>query len=623
MKSGYTGKILRVNLDDGKFKDEKIPEETMRKFVGGFGLGLSIAYKECLPGLDPLDPDIPLVFTVGPLTATRAPSPTNTTITSINTDTGFTAGRSHSHGWFGIYLKKSGYDGIVIRGASESPVYMWINDGKIEIRDAKKFWGTYTHKAEDLIKEDVGNSKACVAAIGPGGENLVHGAIIQNDKHHSFSHSGFGTLMGSKKLKAIVTYGTKEVPVKDPERLKEIAKEWTKSLVNCEMGKFWIDGGKNAAGRHKVYEYDKRIGVISAKNFLKVSPPEWLDDCEDVAEISSRPCPGCPLGCSYQVKIIKGPYKGQIFTPGGGGENMEGPASMTGIYDTARIYYLVELEDNLGVEAGSIGCAMGLAFECFEKGLITKEDVGFELKWGDVEAVERLMKMIAYREGFGNILAEGAMRAADIIGGEAPNFVAHVKGGHMSHHDWRATWGVFFGQLISGASGWPAPGVTAFTTEPSLGYTEFQDPLTPEGKPEASRKTGMLKYWCDSDGVCWNAQWGVPNLLEYSTQAVSAVTGWDISKEEALTIGERVMNLERVFNVRHGLTPYDDIENIGPRLLEAPREGPAKGKSIKPYLRGMVREYYHLMGWDEKTGKPLRKTLIRLGLEEQIKDVWG
>jgi len=618
------GKILRVNLSKEKIFVERLPDEsTMRKFIGGWGLGLKILYDECPPGVNPWDPENPLIFMTGPLTGTIAPSPTNTTAVSINSGTGYTAGRSHSHGWFGPYLRFNGYYGIVINGAAKAPVYLWIHDGKAEIRDAEKFWGKDTHETEDLVKGDIKTPKASVAAIGPAGENLCDEALIENDKNHSFSHSGMGGVMGSKKLKAIAVHGTGKVPVVDQDKLKKAVDPWRKSLIECEMGKFWIIGGKDAKGRKTVYEYDEKIGVLSAKNFMEVSPPEWLDDIEEVAEVIKRPCFGCPLGCSYDVKILKGPYKGSVFTPGGGGENMEGAASSVGIYDTARIYYLVELMDKLGFETGFIGSVMGLAIECYEKGLITKEDTGgLELKWNDAGVAEKLMRMTANREEIGNILAMGPKRAAEIIGGDAPKFAVHIKGAGMNWHDWRNSWGILFGQIVGGGSGWPAPGVTSFTTEPDIGYTEFQNPFTPQGKPEAARKTGMLKFWKDSIGVCWNATWGVPGSLEYTTQAVSAVTGWELTSDETLLVGERAMNLERVFNIRHGFTSTSDFD-IGPRLLEPPPGGPGKGKTIASFLKGMIMEYYRLMGWDENTGKPWRSTLKRLGLEEYIEDIWG
>ncbi len=628
VKGGYSGKILRVDLDSGKMVDEPLPDEKiLRKYIGGWGLGLYYYSREYEPGRDMRDPQTPFILMTGPLTGTKTPSATNSTVVTLNTETGYTTGRSHSHGAFGRNLKAAGYDGLIIKGCSDKPVYLWVEDGKAELRDAKDILGLDTHETEDAIKKEMDKERlwqASVAAIGPAGENLCHGALIQNDKNHSFSHSGTGAVLGAKKVKAIGVSGTAKVAVNDPDALKEISKNWREDLLGSEMGQFWVKGGTDAAGRHAVWEYDKAESLISARNFQNVSPPDWIDDIEDIAVITKKACPGCPLGCAYDVEITKGPFKGMKFTPSGGGENMEGSASMLGVYDTARVYLLTETNDRMGFEAGSMGVTIGVAIEAYEKGLLTKEDTGgIELHWGDEKLGEKMIRMAAHREGpLGELLALGGPNLAKRIGKGAEKLVAHVKGGSMNHHDWRSSWGVFFGQIVSSGSGWPAPGVTNFTTEPSAGYDSFQDPLTPDGKPLASRKTGMLKFYNDCVGTCWSALWGVPKSIEHTTKALFAVTGWDFSPEEAFLVGERMMNLERVCNVRNGLTKEDDFD-IGPRLLEPPTEGRAKGKSIKSYLPGMIDEYYEHMGWDLKTGKPLRRTLERLDLEEYIPLSWG
>lgn len=628
IKGGYCGKILRIDLTTGNIKDELLPsEDVLRKYLGCWGLALFYYSREYKPGWGFKDPRTPLIFMTGPFTGTRLPSPTNTTIVTLNAETGYTTGRSHSHGAWGQHLKAAGYDGLIITGRSEKPVYVWISDGEANIYDAKNFIGLDTHKTEDAIKSERGIEKsrnASVAAIGPAGENCCHGALIQNDKNHSFSHSGVGTVMGAKNIKAIGVAGSNKVHVFDEETVKNLAKEWREDLLACEMGDFWYRGGKDTAGRHSVWEYDKRESLISARNFQTVSPAAWIDDIEDVAVVKKRACPGCPMGCSYDIEITKGPFAGTVFTPGGGGENMEGSAASVGVYDTARVYYLTETADKLGFEAGSIGTAMSLAIEAFERGLLTKEDTGgIALTWGDEKLAAEMMRMAAQKQGpLGELLSLGAARMAKKIGHGAEELVVHVKGGAISNHDWRASWGILFGQIVSSASGWPAPGATSFTTEPSVGYGEFQDPLTPEGKPLASRKTGMLKFYNDCTGSCWNSLWGVPKSLNHSMMAVRAVTGWeDFDEEEALLLGERMMNLERVCNIRNGLTKEDDF-NIGPRLLEPPKEGRAKGLTIKPFLPAMIDEYYELMGWDVKTGKPLRGTLEKLQLEEFINFLW-
>lgn len=328
IQGGYCGKVIRVDLGTGTVTHESLPKgDTLRKFIGCWGLGLYYFSREYKPGCSIRDPRTPVIFMTGPLTGTRAVSSTNTTAVTLNAETEFTTGRSHSHGSFGRFLKAAGFDGIIVKGVAKQPVYLWVSDGHAEIRDARGIWGLDSHDTEEAIKNELGiddPQKASVAAIGPAGENVVPGALVQNDKHHSFSHSGVGTVMGAKKLKAIGVTGTGKVAVADEEALTRSATAWRENLVNCDMGRFWIIGGQDAAGRHAVWEYDKRESLISAKNFQKVSPPEWLDDIEEIAVVRKRACPGCPLGCSYEVEITRGPYAGKVYTPSGGGENMEG-----------------------------------------------------------------------------------------------------------------------------------------------------------------------------------------------------------------------------------------------------------------------------------------------------------
>jgi aldehyde:ferredoxin oxidoreductase len=293
-----------------------------------------------------------------------------------------------------------------------------------------------------------------------------------------------------------------------------------------------------------------------------------------------------------------------------------------GVYEPSSIIYLTDICDKLGFDSSTVGCKVALAIECYEKGLLTKENTdGLELRWGDAKLVETLYRKAANKEGWlGKVLALPPLQCAEMIGGDAPNYLVHIKGSGMNLHDWRAMWGALFGQVVGGGSGWPASGAD-FVAEPDLGYPKAQDPLEWKDKPEAARKIGMKKYFEDSSGTCWFNTWGVPRTINYEPEALSGATGWDFTSEEMLLAGERLMNLERAFNVRRGLTPADDYD-ISPRLLEPPPSGLAKGKSIKPHLKAMVMEYYRLMGWDEKTGKPLRSTLKRVGLEDVIQDIW-
>lgn len=626
MKGGYVGKILLVDLSNERLSDEDLldifPETVLRKYVGCFGLGMKILYQRFRIGTRATDPENPLIFMTGPLTGLPlVPAATNTTIATLNADTKFTAGRSHSHGFWGPYLKFAGYDGIVVNGASGKPVYLWIADGRAEIRDATKFWGkdVDTHETENLIREDTGAQRASVAAIGPAGENVAAGALIANDKNHSFSHSGVGAVMGSKKLKAIAVYGTRKVPIADIEKLRHVTVKWKQNLSKSEV----TQGESNAGAGKGNCVYEKEHSIASGKNFLEVSPPEWGTGMSS-NEFELRPCFGCPIACSYDVKITSGPFKGVVATMNGGGENLEGAASISGVYDMGAAFYLTDLCDRLGFESSTIGCTIALAIESYERGLLTKEETGgIKLTWGDAGLVEKLLRMASRKEGkIGQLLALGPKGAAERIGGEAPKFAIHVKGAGMNLHDWRAVWGVMLGQIVGGGSSWPAPGASVYAPEPDVGFEKFVDPFDPKAQPPAVAKTWPKKYWDDCHGTCWFSTWGVPGSISFTAEAVSAVTGWDFTAEEARMVGERMVHLERAFNVRLGLTPAHDYE-VSARIVESPSSGKGKGKPMAPHVRTMVTEVYRLMGWDEKTGKPLRSTLEKVGLEEIAQDLWS
>lgn len=626
MLYGYMGKILRVNLTTGSVKEEPLPpEKTVRDYMGCWGLALRYLYDECPPGISPIDAECPMIFFNGPFTGTRFSGGNNTTLATLNFDTGYTVGRSHTHADFGPLLKAAGYDGLIIVGRATSPVYLWIRNDKVEIRDAKAVWGSDSHDAEDLIKAELQEPKASVAAIGPAGENLCAGGMICNDKNHAFSHSGPGSVMGSKKLKAIAVYGDKEIPTANPDKLKEVAARWRKDLNFGPMACFQTVGAKTKINyRHEYYKRAvARYGGLCAMNMRASVLDGFLEGYRN--KITPRPCRGCAIGCSYDVEVSEGPHKGYVASLLGGAEAIEGAAAMVGITDPGTVYRLVDLYDRLGVEGSTVGCIIAMAFEAYEHGLVTKEDTdGLELRWGDAEVAEKLLRKYVNREGFGDILARGIKEAAGIIGGDAPNFAVHVKGTGISLHDWRHAWGVMLGQILGSGAGWTSPS-DGMRAEPAAGYPNaptWDEKLDPRRQPESVRATGVLKQLNDSNGLCWFNTWGVPNVMELLRDGLEVITGIKYSEEELREIGERVANLERAFNIRHGLTPEDDLD-VSPRLLEAPPDGPGKGKSIKPYLPGMVHEYYRLMGWDKKTGKPLISTLKRLGLDYVIRDMWG
>lgn len=625
---GYVNKILRVDLTTGSITTEPLPDESvLRKWVGCYGLGLWYLMRELPDGVGPLDPENPLIFLNGPLTATLAASPTNCTITTFNADTHFTAARSHSHGYFGPYLKKAGYDGVIVTGKSDGWVYLSIDDDKVELRDASAYLGKDTHETEDLIKQELGlktkigvKGGASVAAIGPAGENVVAGAAIMNDKNHGFCHGGTGRIMGAKRLKAIIVQGSGKVEMANPEKNRAAGKAWNDSAMEN-----WQYYSTPAGPIEWDFELIENSVGLCAYNMQRNSLPGFGKGLASNNYTKVR-CYRCVIGCCYDVEILDGPHKGYVASNTGGMENMEGVAMVgagAGPHGDGDIIYLAHLNDLMGLEGSSVFCAMSVAFEAWEKGMLTEEDTdGLRLEWGDVEVIETLIRRIAHQEGaFAKMLGEGPKAAADRVG--LPDAGVHIKGTGMSLHDWRRAWGVLLGQITGTGSGWPAPGADCWHPEPDAGYPERVDRFKKSERGQEVARTGKLKMWHDCNGSCWFASWGRPNIAQMTADAVSGAVGWEFTPEETLEVGHRVMCLERIFNLRHGLTAEDDID-AAPRLTDPLPEdaGEFAGKSIKPYLEGWVRDYYEDLGWDRKTGTPLVSTLKELRIEEYIPLVW-
>lgn len=627
-QGGYLNCIVEVDLTTGEITEKTLPEEeTLKQFVGQFPLGLRLLDNRVEPGIDPLGRKNPIILLTGPLTGIKElPAPTNATITTLNADTEFTAGRSHTHGWFGPRLKRAGYDGIVLTGQADEWTYLWIEDGEVELRSAEEYVGKDTHETEHNLAEDLGfesdyPGEVSVAAIGPAGESECDGALIANDENHSFSHSGVGAVMGSKHLKAIAVRGTGEIPVADSETLRDIARNWTDSLEKSEV----VLGLQQAGIPNDEYEYAKANSITTAKNMLEVPDEDhkWGQGMSD-HNIRPKPCFSCPIACSYDFEYVSGPNEGYVASPSGGGENLEGAASIAGVYDTDWVHYLTDKCDRLGFESSTIGTSIAVAIEAFEEGLINESDTdGLALEWGNPELVETLIEKAANREkAFGDVLAQGPKYTAEWIGYDAPDRAIHVKGAGMSLHDWRATWGIMLGQIVGGGSGWPAPAADAWAAPTDAGYSEFQDPLDWKQKPQQVVDTWPVKYWDDAHGTCWFATWGVPGQVDYSARAVGAVTGWDFSEEDAREVGERAVHYERAFNAQFGHDVNDDLD-VSNRIVSEPPSGVGSGAAMKKHLEWMVKEVYRLNGWDEETGKPRRETLKSVGLNEVAERVWS
>lgn len=609
---GYMGKILLVNLATGKIEDKNLPgEDILRKWPGGQGLGQYIFLHMLRSQTKPLSQENVLCFMTGPLTGTgKTPAGTVTTTTTLGNIVGNNGSvvSGSAAGYWGAYLKFSGYDGIVITGASSTPVYLWVTNGRAELRDARHLWGKDSHETVDLVKAEIKEPEARIASIGPAGENLVGSAMVLFDHHHSASHGG-GAIMGFKKLKAIAVYGTARVPIRNKEKLVAAGDRWRSKVAPQEYPR-----SKTTAG------YGHMLKTLVVRNWQTTLFPEASKDFDE-QEYIPRPCYQCNRECPHDARITTGKHAGYVATMGAGSENMEGAAYVFGVGGN-DVRYLTDVLDRMGMEAGLFGCAAAPFFEAYEKGVISKSEAdGLELKWGDAEVVEKLMKKVAFREGkMANLIAEGPGAVAKALEDMGFKAVTHIKGGAPAMHDWRPYIGQMLGQLTSGGGG--KPRFQGFEVHhggaPDLGYKEKTDRQSREGKAHEIAMGGRLRILVGCLGSCY---FGVPaakeGIVTDIVDAVSAVTGWsEFSKEEALEVGERVWQMEHIFHLRYGFRPEDDIKNIGARFLEPVPDGPFQGFTIAGFLPGIVHDFYREFGWDVETGRPSLSVLKRLGMEE-------
>jgi len=621
---GYAGRVLRVDLTNEKLINETLDEETARKYLGGSGLGAKYLYEGVPSGVEWSDPDNRLTIATGPLGGSRVGG---TGTVSVVTKGAITNGAvaSQANGFFGAFLRFCGYDAIVLQGKARRWLYLHISDNGPELKDATHLLGKDIWATTDAVKAayNKGEREMSVACISAAAENMVRFAPLFFDKGHVASHNGTGAVMGSKKLKAIaVERGKGRITYKDPEAVTTAGKALWDWLLSTPVGQVqgkWgtlqllIDNVKGKTGSVPVKNYTTSVFEISEDKLEKFAGPYLREKYQAKPD----PCYSCRLHHCHQMVLTEGPYKGYA----GEEPEYEGFAAfgpLIGNDDSSVAFYLSNEADRLGIDVNETGWTIGLAIECYEKGLISKKDTeGLELKWGNYQAVHELMEKIVRREGFGNILAEGAMRAAQHIGGEAPNFAVHtMKGTTPRTHDHRHRWNMDFDTCISQMG--TDEGFNIADPEDLGQPASFsQDPFSIETAVEGSIHFKGGRYFEDSLGTCWIT---TRTHLRILSQGVSAATGWDFTAQEAITAGERINHLMRIFNIRHGHTPEMDAPS--PRYGSTPINGPGAGKSILIGWEEKRRKYYKGVGWDEQTGKPLPETLTKYGLEFAIPELW-
>lgn len=625
--SSWEGRVLRVDLSSGKIESETIVHEFRMDYLGARGINSRFLFDEVRPGIDPLSPDNVLIIGAGALNRMGIPGASRFTITAKSPLTGI-LGDANAGGGFAIELKGTGYDHIVFTGKAENPVYLWIDDARVEIRNAGNVWGKSTWETEEAIRKELGDEKVKVASIGQAGENLVRFACVVNEISNANGRTGMGAVMGSKNLKAIAVRGRKRIDIAHAEEFKV----WKKDLLRKVGGNPYYPL-KAKYGTPTLTVKLNNIGLLPARNLREI-PAEGVEKIshEVLARrfTGARGCPGCFIHCKHDTEIMEGPYRGEK----GGAIEFAATSSFgnhCGNLDPDSLLKLNNLSNQYGMDVFTAGHILGYAMDWYENGLITREDTdGIELRWGNWEGMIAMIHRIARREGFGDTLADGPVRAADQIGRGADRYISHVKGLEWSgSEDPRPLKGFALNLATSTRGACHERGLPS--VEP------FAGTLSDEAKEKIRKKFGtddvlhptpytgkaglVIHYQdistaSDALGLCHffteiSAQtMGLTEMAEI----FYLVTGIDIGQEGLRKVARRVYNIERAFLVREGIGKKDDYFS-GKLGNEPVPGGPFKGESLdKEKFTKMLEEYYVLRGWDPDTGIPTRSTLEEYGL---------
>jgi aldehyde:ferredoxin oxidoreductase len=615
MTFGFHDRILRVNLSTREIREEHPGQSFYRQFLGGTGIVAYYLYKELEPGTDPLGPNNKLIFAGGPLTGSPLIGGGRNSVGAKSPLTG-AIGHAEAGGFFGAEMRRAGYDALIIEGRAEHPVYLAIVDDQVEIRDARHLWGKLTADVQAAIQEEMGDKLVRVAQIGVAGENLVRYANITNDLTHFYGRSGIGAVMGSKNLRAVAIRGRRLPKMADQEQIMELNRWMNENWKNLaasmhDLGTTGIVLGLNASGGLPTRNF--REGTFEGAESISGQR------MRDTILVGREGCYACPIRCK---RVVKSEERYEIDPTYGGPEyeTLGSLGSTCGVSDLLAVCKGNELCNALGLDTISTGVTIAFAMECYETGLLTREDTdGLELRFGNGQALVELIQKIARREGFGALLAEGCKRAAEQIGNGAENLAMEVKGQEIPMHEPRLKQGLGVGYQVSptGADHCHNMHDTAFTREgPGLDRARAigVSKALPADRLDAE-KASMLKavsHWrhlANCAEVCQFVPWSYRQI----ETALNAATGWDTSLLEYLRIAERAVTLMRLFNVREGL---DDADDYLPDRFYQPLlgEGPLKGVAVDREAAYETRQaYYRLMGWDE-TGVPTETRLADLNL---------
>ncbi len=602
-RGGIAGTILKVDLTAGTVSKMNTPQELLGEYLGGRGLGAYLLSREVPPAADPLGPDNRLIFMNGPLACSLIPANNKVCVTFKSPLTG-----SYSYslcgGHWGPELRFAGSDGLIIGGRAPEPLYLWIDDGAVELRPAGNLWGKTIPECEELIRDELGGDEGIqIAAIGPAGEKGNLMACITAGWYREFGRGGCGAVMGSKNLKAIAVRGTQDISFADAAGMKDLSERLCVSLR--ELPKIIA---RRQYGTAEMVEGINNLGMWATRNFTegffeegyKLEGPRMRSDIV----VGDSSCYGCPVGCGKRSAVQVGDRK--ILMEGPEFETIGLIGANCGISDWETILRATEICDVNGMDTMNAGGCVALAMECFERGIISlKETGGIDLRFGNGEALVQVLQLMVEGKGIGAILAKGVQSAGEQFG--APELAMHSKGQGLAVYDPRGCKGMALTYATSpkGAHHMIA---TTMAAEIPNGTR-----LSAEGKGQLQRDQQFSMCVVDSIALCSTVRGGVS--LKHQAEAYTAVTGIEMDEERLYLAAERIINLERMYNVRLGFSRKDDT--LPKRFLEeALKTGESAGETVD--LDPMLDDFYAVMGWD-RNGIPTEEKLARLGLSDLLK----
>jgi aldehyde:ferredoxin oxidoreductase len=612
METCFTGNILRINLNTEKISSDTLEETFYRRYFGGRGLISYYLLNELEPRIDPLGPDNKLIFACGPITGAPISGSGRNSVGAKSPLTG-AYGEAEAGGFWGAELKKAGYDAIIFEGKASSPVYLWIHDQKVEIRDASRIWGIEIKKSQQIIRTDLDNKNVKVSQIGPGAEKMVRYGSVVNDMNHVAGRCGIGAVMGSKNLKAVAVMGSKRVPVHKPKRLRKLATWLAQNVENVAQDLHTFGTG---AGMDILEE----TGNLPVNNFRDGNFPEVdsisAEEIRDTVRVSMGTCFACAVACKKEVKVDR-PWNVDPDYGGPEYETLAALGSNCGVSDIKAVCKANELCQRYSIDTISTGVAISFAMECFENGLLTQKDTdGIDLSFGNAEAMLKLVEMIGEKRGLGKLLAGGIKYAAAQIGKGAEEFAVHVKGQEVPMHDPRLKRGEALGYAVS-----PTGADHVHNMHDTFLYPQLPKKYYSLGVLEAipiedfgPKKVRLYKYiseWRTLNNflvMCLFTPWSVTQKVAI----VRSVTGWNTSTFELMKVVERGNTLARIFNLREGFTEKDDW--LPQRFFNPKTSGALSKTAVNPKeLQQAKLLYYDMMGWNEQ-GIPKQSKLEELDI---------